>query len=326
MSKTWWLPIITIASLAACGNSSSGPSADQACTALAQARCSKRMTCTGGTGITRLWGDMATCLTREKLACTLGLAAPSTGNSPAEVEKCVAAFPTYSCADFLDNNPPADCQVTGPLAANAVCAFAGQCASDFCSNNKNSQCGTCGPLPAAGASCLSSGCGHGQECVASTTTCQTLGAASASCDPTTSPCGADLVCSGTAAAKTCMTPVSAVGMPCGGTMPGCDGTMGLYCGGAVGSKTCMNINYVASGMPCGTLADGSFVGCAGGGGCYTATGIAAPGAMGTCKAPAADNAACDITVGPPCQTPARCIVTGAATAGTCTIPTGATCH
>src|SRR5215471_4811365 len=98
---------VVIAVAGACGSSGSGaPSADQACMDLATAQCNKRMTCTGGAGITRTFGDMTTCLTREKLQCTIGLAAPMTGNTPAEVESCVAAYPNFSCSDFLINNPP----------------------------------------------------------------------------------------------------------------------------------------------------------------------------------------------------------------------------
>jgi hypothetical protein len=99
---------------------------------------------------------------------------------------------------------------------------------------------------------------------------------------------------------TCVASAGTAGMPCGGTMPSCDGTKGLYCGGAVGANTCMNIIYVAAGMPCGTLASGSFQGCAGAGSCFTATGIALAAERGTCKAPAADNGACDTAIGPAC--------------------------
>src|SRR4051812_9407778 len=112
---------------AGCGKA--GISADQACADLAQARCAKRDGCTSGVGITRNYGDMATCLAREKLACTDALAADRTGNSPDLVEKCVAAYPTFSCADFADNRPPADCAPAGAGPDGAACAFNGQCQS-----------------------------------------------------------------------------------------------------------------------------------------------------------------------------------------------------
>src|SRR5689334_8905386 len=120
----------------ACGAVSSGPTIQQACQDLAQARCDKRSTCTmlaGATGpgasLVRVYGDMATCLQREQLACQNGLMAPQTGNSPTRVEACVKAFATFSCQDFFDNNPPADCVVTGTRANVITCTFNGQCAS-----------------------------------------------------------------------------------------------------------------------------------------------------------------------------------------------------
>jgi hypothetical protein len=315
--------LLAAALLMSCG---SVTSADQACSDVAQARCGKRMTCTNGAGITRTWGDMTTCLAREKLTCSIGLAAPSTGNSPSQVEKCVVAMAGESCSDFLDNNPPADCAPVGPRATGGACAFTGQCASAFCNNDKTSVCGTCGAMPAAGTSCATANCGHNQECVTTTEICQEFGAMGAACDADV-PCAADLSCVGATATAmgACMAASATAGMPCGGTTPGCDGTMGLSCGGAAGAKTCMSVNYVGDGMACGTLTGGTFQACAGGGTCYTATGVALSSQMGACKAPAPDNGACDTTLGPGCLAPARCITTAGGSAGTCTVPSGATC-
>jgi hypothetical protein len=317
--------VLASALLASCGNVSQ-TSADQACGDVAQARCSKRMTCTNGVGITRTWGDMTTCRTREKLACMIGLDAPATGNSPALVERCVVAMAGESCADFLDNNPPAECIVTGPRAVGATCAFAGQCATSFCNDNKISACGACAAMPAAGTACTATACARNQACVPSTQLCQDLAAVGAACGADL-PCGAGLSCAGATAGVmgTCMASAAAAGMPCGGTMPGCDVSQGLYCGGSVGAKTCMNINHVAAGMPCGLLADGSLQGCGGAGTCYTASGVALAGEKGTCKAPAADNAPCDTVAGPACLPPARCIPGGTGGAAQCTLPAGATC-
>jgi hypothetical protein len=326
MMTTTRISLLSVSlALVACGAVSQ--TADQACGDVAQARCGKRMTCTNGTGITRTWGDMTTCLAREKLSCMIGLAAPATGNTPAQVEKCVVAMAGESCSDFLDNNPPSDCVAVGPRATGAACAFAGQCATSFCNANKITACGACGAMPVAATSCVTAACAHNQECVASTQTCQDLVAVSMPCS-SDMPCGADLSCVGATATAmgTCMASSATMGMACGGTMPGCDGTKGLYCGGAAGSKTCKNINYVGADMPCGTLADGSYQGCAGAGTCYTATGVAQSSEMGMCKAPAADDGACDTVVGPGCLSPARCIPSSAtSTAGKCTVPVGASC-
>ena len=309
------------------GDASAAPSIAQACADLAQAQCAKRMSCSGGASLTRAFGDMANCITRETLSCVNGLSAPQTGNNPTLAEECVAAFSGYSCADFFNNNPPAACAPTGPRATGATCAFNGQCASGYCSGVKNASCGTCAPPPSAGGSCMSSSCGHNQACVASTQMCQVYGALNASCDAN-DPCGDGLTCVGAVASTstpgTCQTAGTVAGTACGGTMPGCDGTMGLFCGGTAGSKTCMTISYVADGMPCGALSSTSRAECITGG-CYTSTGLASSTDMGTCKADAADGAACDTVLGPTCLTPTRCVTTGDASAGTCVLPLGSTC-
>jgi hypothetical protein len=308
---------------ASVGCGSSGPSAEQACSDLAQARCMKRQSCTNGAGITRAYGDMATCVARESLSCTIALAAPSTGNSPAAVEACVAAFATYACVDFLDDNPPAACIATGPGVAGAACTFAGQCASTYCAQNKTAVCGTCGDPPLAGASCATSVCARAQECVSASITCAAYGQMGAACD-SSHPCAADLSCVGAATMGTCSTSLTTAGAACGGTtMMGCDTTQGLACLGAVGKKSCAAITYVAGGMPCGLVSMDSFVGCLNGS-CYTATGIATGTEQGTCKTTAADGAACDTVLGPGCLSPARCITSGG-TAGTCTVPDGHKC-
>jgi hypothetical protein len=308
--------------------SSSGPTAQQACGDLAQAECAKRMSCTGSINITRTFGAMDECITRETLGCMSGLAAPQTGNSPALVEQCVVDFATYACADFFNDNPPAACAAMGQRPTGAACAFNGQCASAYCSGIKNTLCGTCAAPPAPGASCVSSPCGHNQSCVAATTMCETNGATSASCDAD-DPCGYGLSCVGAVASTstpgTCQASAENAGTACGGaTMPSCDGTMGWFCGGATGSKTCMAITYVGDGVACGDLSATSHAECIAGG-CYTSTGAVGTGQMGTCKADAPDGAACDTVLGPGCMTPARCVTSGDASAGTCTIPIGSTC-
>ena len=154
----------------------------------------------------------------------------------------------------------------------------------------------------------------------------------------------------------CQMASTQVGAACGGTtLPGCDGTRGLYCGGPSGAKTCLQIVYPGyngsvdadagtttagaiptdggsiappspAGTPCGLLGDGSRVGCVAGE-CYTATGVATGSDLGACKPFAADTAACDTSVGPGCMFPARCVVSGGdgGTAGACVVPVATMC-
>ncbi|HZS38691.1 MAG TPA: hypothetical protein VFF06_17790 [Polyangia bacterium] len=299
--------------IAGCGTG--GTSVDKACTDLATARCNKRQSCSNGARITRDYGDMATCLTREKLGCVNALAAPSTGNSPDREETCAAAYPAQDCADFFIGNPPAVCVNTGLLANGASCSFNGQCMSSYCVGDKNAQCGTCGDEPAQGASCSNDFCARGQFCDANTTTCVTGGTAGSACNRT-APCNPGFLCVGATMAMmgTCQAAATTAGATCDPlqrTAPGCDANLGLSCNTM--TKTCSAISYVGDGQPCGVLASGAAAGCAGGGQCIIATGST----MGTCKAPAADGAACDTALGPPCLAPSRCVLSGAGTAGTC---------
>src|SRR5689334_22936122 len=88
---------------ASCGNANgqgSSQEAEMACTDAAEARCFKREACTNGTGIVRSYGDMDTCLLREKLSCMVSVGAPDSANTPTAQEACAAAIPDMTCADF----------------------------------------------------------------------------------------------------------------------------------------------------------------------------------------------------------------------------------
>jgi hypothetical protein len=307
--------------LCGCGSSTSN---DQACSDLAAARCAKRMSC-GSTSIQRVYGDLNTCLAREKLICVNSLAAKSTGNSAANAENCAAAYAGQSCADFFVGNPPAVCVYTGTLASGTSCAFAGQCSTTYCVNEKVTQCGTCGAAPSG--ACDATTCARGQECfndtVAMTMSCITPGSMGSPCNRT-NPCQAGLSCVGATmmAMGSCQTAATMMGAACDPRqqmMPGCDANQGLYCNAT--SKTCQALAYVGDGAPCGQLADGTDAACTAGGECILATGSR----MGTCKAPAADGAACDTSSGPPCLSPARCVTGGSGTAGTCMIADASKC-
>jgi len=308
-----------------------GPTAEQVCAELAQARCNKRVTCSNaidpiGINLKRNYKDVAECQAREELGCVDGLAAPATGNNPAAVEKCVAAYAGYSCTDFLDNEPPAECMPIGSRTMGQPCTFNGQCDSGYCSGNKIAACGTCAPPPAAGVSCAASNCAHGQQCVATTTLCQERAQTGGACDAD-HPCASGLSCAADTKTMmgTCQAAATAEGTACGAVMPGCAGNQGLVCTGAVGAKTCAKMAFVTDGMPCGLLPDGSRADCVAGD-CYTTTGLATGTDSGTCKANAADGAPCDGVLGPPCVAPARCVPAGAGSAGACAVPTSATCN
>jgi hypothetical protein len=300
----------------------------EACAAVAQAACDKRVACSGkidamGVGVIRLFGTMSKCLARQQLQCMNAFHAPGSGHSLATEQQCAQAFAAYSCADFFANNAPASCQPPGARIDGAACAFDAQCKSGFCTGEKKAACGTCAPEPAVGASCAAADCGRGQSCDATSTTCKLPGASGDACD-TNDDCGYGLVCQSVAAAGgagTCKPAVSDLGAACGGMLPVCDGAQGLFCGGAAGAKKCVATMFVGDGAPCGVLTMDTFAGCTGGA-CYTAKGLAGAGEMGTCKANAADGAVCDVATGPGCEFPARCVL-GNGTSGVCKVPAGA---
>jgi hypothetical protein len=326
------ITLISILLAAACSSSSSAPNSaalTKACNDLATAYCNKLSTCSGGVSVTRDFGDLPTCVQREALSCTLGGEASKTGSSPANVESCVAAYPSYSCEDFFNSNEPAACLVNGPIALNAPCAFAGQCASSYCDNNKTSTCGTCGDAPAAGASCHNSGCARGQSCSARTQTCLVLAKVGMSCDNDTAPCEFGLSCVktvSTAALGTCVAQTQEANQACGGNDGQCDNSKGLSCQGATPTtRTCVPAPLAGDGQACGDLTTGT-VACTQGN-CYNAAGtIALSTDVGTCKTDAADGQPCDLDAGPSCLTPARCVVTGGGSSGVCTVPSGTICE
>jgi hypothetical protein len=212
--------LFPVAGAIGCG---SDTSAAQACQDVAHAECQKRMTYSDstnptGASIVRTFGSMENCVMQETLACMNRLAAPATGNNPAVVEKCVAAFATYSCADFFNNNPPAVCAPTGPGVNGSPCEFNAQCSSGYCSGTKNVLCGVCAAIPAADTSCATTNCAHDQTCVSATTECEPVGVPAGSCDDY-HPCGDGLSCLGndtaTSTAGSCMAAGEQVGTPCG---------------------------------------------------------------------------------------------------------------
>jgi hypothetical protein len=326
-----------------------GTSAMHACTDSAHASCTKRDTCSlGGYVNDSTYGSESACESRTVPTCLDGLGAKGTGQTPAKIEDCVAAYASsYACADYFDNNPPTACvPPAGTLATGAACGASAQCASTYCATGQYAVCGTCQPLPAAGAPCQGNAdCGRDLACVkpaGSTTltmgTCAAWVASGGACLTNTAPCEANLACVGddvtTKKMGTCQAQPTTVGAACDGsrkTAPNCNGDLGLVCiptakTSSVG--TCKTISLVAGGMPCGDIGTAPITGyaaCQAGGLCAKA---APTDFTGTCVAAAKDGAACDgdPSKGPPCQPPAKCVPTAAgATTGTCTVPNAEKC-
>jgi hypothetical protein len=291
--------------------------ADQACTALAQDTCTKLSTCAAA-DLQRRWPDLATCETRQKLACTDALKAPKTAQNPTREDTCGSEIAAESCTTYLSGvEPPNECTApVGPLATGAACSFAGQCATGFCAIASNALCGTCATEPVAGASCANSGCGQTLNCVATTMLCQAPVTDGGACSRDL-PCIQGEACVGATqtAMGTCMAQVTTAGATCDArtmTGPNCDPAAGLVCNTM--TNMCVMQPLVAAGQTCGVINNVN-TGCLAGATCQRATGSM----TGTCVGPAADGATCDATNGPDCTTPAKCV------AGTCQLPGSMSC-
>ncbi len=326
------------------GSGGSGPSAEQACADLAKASCDKRDACSMGFLITRAFGDLGACVTRTTALCLSSLAAPGTSQTPAKLEACVAAHPGFSCVDFFNGTPPADCVPSaGELPQGAACVTSAQCASTYCAVSQTEVCGSCQPLPVVGASCaVQTDCGRELGCA------RVVNAPSGVCAPWVSqggaclngekPCKAGLSCVGEdPVGKTdgaCQPAGAAAGTACDGsrkTMAGCDANLGLACvpakqGSPIG--TCQALQIVVAGATCGEIGGKPPTGfsvCKASALCQKA---APADPTGTCVVAAADGSPCDIdpAKGPPCLAPTKCVIKGGAgTAGTCTLSDAAAC-
>ncbi len=322
-----------LACLAACGSSNNASpdappadaavTADMACATSAMQRCLKLQSCSAS-DLARRFGDLATCVARDKLTCVEALAAPMTGNNPTAILACSAAIGAESCTDFFSKVPPTACTTQhGPQTGS--CSFAAQCTSGFCGLATGALCGTCAPQPQAGDSCASIGCGQDLNCIATTMLCQAPVASGGACSRDL-PCADGFTCVGSTvtppANGTCMAEIATAGGTCDPrhkTGADCSIDGGLTCNTT--TNMCVTQPLVTAGMTCG-LANGVITRCEAAATCVVPTGMT----TGACVAPAADGAACDSAAGPTCFAPARCVPTATGgTAGTCQLPGSMTC-
>jgi hypothetical protein len=311
------------------------------CGRFALAYCERKQACANGY-LTRDFGDISTCVTRENLVCTNGLGAPHTGQSVALVEQCTSGMPSYSCADLEDGNLPETCNPLGPGDIGSPCTFNAQCATGYCNGDRYSTCGTCSAPPSAGSSCATSNCDHNQSCTWNnvvTNVCEPYTPTGSECGAYGNPpCQIGLTCAGassvTGVGGTCEPALETAGETCGSQNMGlgCDFAVGLWCFAPPDEgASCIDISYVGDGMPCGYV--GSGVAECTNGTCYSSGGpyftYTGTTRTGTCKAFAADGAECDTQIGPECMAGARCVTTTRLSSGTCVVPTpsvSAACH
>lgn len=303
-----------------------GTSADQACADLEYARCTRLQECSP-TALTFRYGDLTTCETVNKAYCVANLAAPSTGQTVANVEACAQQYPNWDCNDYvLTQNPPPECQqVDGSLANGTSCAFPAQCQSGFCAIVPGAACGVCAATPQPGDSCAQlTLCGQSIICSTDSATCYVPPAAGAACSYGQT-CVTGYECIGATsagAAGTCVAGATSAGAACDTPTTACSFYAGFTCD--TQTKQCVAVSFSGSGQGCNfDSSTGVDEQCSGGAKCV-ATSSTAPG---TCSAVSSIGGACDLVAGPACVGPSRCVVAAdGGTGGTCQVPDGTACN
>jgi hypothetical protein len=320
---------LALAAVASLAGACSSTSPTQACIDISTAVCAKIESCAPA-AISALYGDTATCATRTATTCDAALALKNNGDQAGNVEDCSKAYGSISCTDALGNNVPKECaHKPGQLADGTACGAAGQCMSGVCQFDTTG-CGKCIEAIAAGANCnATSDCQSGLVCALSATSqtsttfvCIAPAASGATCSNAAPvvPCQAGLVCD----AGKCATPLAA-NSACDPTVQPtlCDQANGYFC--TPRGTRCMLAIAAGTGQPCGYDAQtGDYSYCTGSGFCGN---VDQQTGLGTCAAPAADGATCDLAQGPLCTPPAVCtITTDGGTSGTCVVKDPASCQ
>ena len=294
----------------ACGGSSSnavtgnGPATvavtDQTLEAIAGSFCDRIATCYGDFFVKAFIGGVATCKSRLQIEVKASAKGTGVQITDADAAKCKAAVDAAACTTLLADGVK-ECDFRGTLADGASCASDSQCTSGGCFVDATTACGKCGPRAAEGADCTSSKCARGLTCNAAKK-CVKAVAEGGACDANT-PCELSLSCLGAKCGKGL-----ASGAACKNGMneTPCDGFVGLYCKppkATVADGTCTPFSVATANQLCGVRlqpdVDFAF--------CENSQCVGATSMMrGTCKSFLADGAACDATMQPDCQFPAKC--------------------
>jgi hypothetical protein len=334
-SIRWAWPTVVVLGAACSAHPSGGGGAvaDQTWTDLATAICNQLGVCTPFV-LQADYGDTQTCLRRQMLALPKVFSGPGSGTTPSNVEACVQAYATASCADLIAGTTPAACNIHGSLPQGAACGDDSQCAgaNSYCNLGDSQTCGVCDTRAAAGDACaFDSDCESGMVCGmaanAATGACVATAGVGGACSDST-PCAFPLVCSSAdpdAGSGSCAQPAE-VGASCDPVAQNCNGIENLLCDPT--TNVCTAQPTAGSGAQCGFLGNGfaSYTMCVGGAYCD----LADSGFSGTCVPRAAEGAPCDPTetTGPLCLAPAVCAVplTSGSPNGVCTLRDSSACQ
>lgn len=136
---------------------------EEACSALADAICSKVQTCTSF-GLAAYYIDLPTCKERQMLACTTSAAAPAQTATPDAVKTCASSIPTLDCNDVVALDFGPSCAFAGTRQDGQPCGYNAECASTFCAIAPDQSCGVCAPATAEGDACVDGSCSAGLSC------------------------------------------------------------------------------------------------------------------------------------------------------------------
>ncbi len=283
--------------------SANATSLPRACADVAAALCTKFESCNTGAMLSIVFDDLAHCVARMKLVCSVELVAPDVVTTVAEVQACANAINATPCGDGFDPDAVAECRWIGARQNGKACGVNAQCTSGFCDKRPpSSECGACAPLPQPGDACPAERCAPGSKCVAPGK-CVKLVPIGAACDAST-PCAASGYCIG----KKCVAPVH-LGDKCdpvGRAGPGCSEM--ITCD--TKTKICRPPTLASAGEPCG-LVGTELRAC-------TRAWCEAHGESGKCIPRVAEGASC--TTSEACVVPATCV------RGTCKMPDPASCR
>ncbi len=122
-------------------------------------------------------------MTRQTLNCTNALNAPENGNTPRQVEMCVAAFNDLRLHAVL-RQPAADAPARRPARAPPAppAPSTGSARAASATEPRPASAAPAAPRPATGADCSDSTCADGDRCVGATTTCQAVVPSNGTCD------------------------------------------------------------------------------------------------------------------------------------------------
>lgn len=274
---------------------------DEACRDWATHHC-KRLEFCAPLSVSLDYGDLDTCVDRNKQVCASALRAPATGATPNTMAACALAFDSASCDDVVVGRPPKSCHDPGALGLGAACGDDSQCSGvdAFCRVAPDDTCGACSVRGDVGAACDSArDCQYGLVCYF---TCMRPVGPGDMCDGMLKQCPETMVCFN----YKCIVPAQR-GASCEPNADHCDHDHGLFCDPE--EKICLPYKVAGIGAPCGT-------------GIVCGRGTCVPD-EGTetshCVQNLPDGSRCDRTRGPACLGPAKCVN------GQCRVPQADRC-